>query len=114
MKKASEVDLIIIGQGLAGSAVAMRALARGFQIRVFDQPSENRCSLIAAGMFNALTGRKMLKSWFADALFPSLHQFYQQVELLTGSRFFYPMPVYRPLLSIEEQNEWMGKSSDEK
>ncbi|HEY9488996.1 MAG TPA: FAD-dependent oxidoreductase, partial [Chryseosolibacter sp.] len=112
MKQASEVDLIIIGQGLAGSAVAMRALARGFKIRVFDQPSENRSSQIAAGLFNPITGRKMVKTWLADALFPSLHLFYRQVERLTRTKFFYPTPIYRPFISIEEQNEWMGKSTD--
>jgi glycine/D-amino acid oxidase-like deaminating enzyme len=52
----------------------------------------------------------MVKSWMADKLFPFLHEFYREVETLTSSEFFYPMPVYRPFISIEEQNEWMAKS----
>lgn len=106
------VDFLIIGQGLAGSAVAMRALNRGYRIQVLDEPLENRSSQVAAGLFNPITGRKMVKTWLADEIFPALHEFYPQVEQLTGERFFYPTPVYRPFVSIEEQNEWMGKSSD--
>ena len=112
MKKVSDLDLLIIGQGLAGSAVAIRALARGYRILVLDQPQQNRSSVIAAGLFNPVTGRKMVKTWLADALFPALYDFYEGVEKLSKRKFFYPMPVYRPFVSVEEQNEWMGKSAD--
>lgn len=113
MKGVYSVDLIIVGQGLAGSAVAMRALARDYKIIVFDQPSENRSSLLAAGLFNAITGRNFVKTWLADDIFPALHQFYRETETLTNRKFFYPMSVYKPFASPEEQNEWMGKSVDE-
>ncbi|MEX2231653.1 MAG: FAD-dependent oxidoreductase [Cyclobacteriaceae bacterium] len=112
MDTASEIDLIIVGQGLAGSAVAMRALALDHRIVVLDDPSQNRSSSIAAGLFNPITGRSMVKTWLADLLFPALFQYYSEVERLTGRKFFHPMPLYRPFATIEEQNEWMGKSSD--
>jgi len=78
---------------------------------MIDQPAENRSSRVAAGLFNPITGKKMVKTWLADTLFPYLHQHYRDAEAITGERFFYPMPVYRPFLSIEEQNEWMAKSA---
>jgi glycine/D-amino acid oxidase-like deaminating enzyme len=46
----------------------------------------------------------------ADKLFSALFQFYKKTEELLGQRFFYPMPIYRPFISIEEQNEWMAQS----
>ncbi len=52
----------------------------------------------------------MTKTWNADLLFPYLHDFYTNAERITGERFFYSMPLYRPFISVEEQNEWMGKS----
>lgn len=67
---------------------------------------------MAAGLFNPVTGKKMSKTWMADTIFPYLHQFYADVEQYTGARFFYPMPLYRPFLSVEEQNGWMGRSAD--
>lgn len=108
-----EIDLLIVGQGLAGSAVAMRAMARDYRILVMDEPSQNHSSIVAAGLFNPITGRKNAKTWLADEIFPSLHDFYSGVERLTGKKFFHPMSVYRPFVSIEEQNEWMAKSADE-
>ena len=105
-------DYIIVGQGLAGSAVAVQLMKLGKKILVVDQPGKNTSSRIAAGLFNPVTGRKMVKTWLADTLFPYLHTFYREVEERTGSSFFHPMPLYRPFISIEEQNEWMGKSAD--
>lgn len=110
MNSALEIDLLIIGQGLAGSAIAMRAISRGYKILVLDEPSENRSSLIAAGLFNPITGKKNVKTWLADEIFPSLHEYYREVERLTKRTFFHSMPVYKPFLSLQEQNEWMGKS----
>lgn len=105
------VDYIIVGQGLAGSAIAIRLLNRGKKILVIDRAHGNTSSRIAAGLFNPITGRKMVKSWMADKLFPFLHIHYKEAEALTGNTFFYPMPVYRPFISVEEQNEWMAKSA---
>lgn len=108
-----KVNYIIVGQGLAGSALALTLLSHKKKILVFDLPSSNHTSRIAAGLFNPLTGRKPVKTWKAEALFPFLADFYRHSEAYTGKRFFYPMPMYRPFLSVEEQNEWMGASSDE-
>ncbi|MEX1240600.1 MAG: FAD-dependent oxidoreductase [Cyclobacteriaceae bacterium] len=112
MNSALDIDLLIIGQGLAGSAVAMRAVSRGYKILVLDEPTENRSSLIAAGLFNPITGKNNVKTWLADEIFPSLHHFYREVEHLTKKTFFYSLPLYRPFVSAQEQNEWMGKSEE--
>jgi glycine/D-amino acid oxidase-like deaminating enzyme len=106
-------DFIIVGQGLAGSAVALQLMERNYQILVIDNPSANHSSRIAAGLFNPVTGRKMVKTWMADTLFPYLNEFYAKVESQSEEKFFHPCPIYRPFLSIEEQNEWMAKSVEE-
>jgi len=105
-------DYIVVGQGLAGSAVAVQLMKLKKKILVIDQPNKNNSSHIAAGLFNPITGRKMVKTWLADTLFPYLHTYYRDVELCTGGSFFHPMPLYRPFISFEEQNEWMGKSAE--
>lgn len=112
MTSTNRFDYIIIGQGLAGSAIAIQLLKLRKRILVIDQPSLNTSSAIAAGLFNPITGKKMVKTWLADKLFPSLHNHYRTVEALTGRTFFKPMPLYRPFLSYEEQNEWMAKSAE--
>ncbi|HEX6890914.1 MAG TPA: FAD-dependent oxidoreductase, partial [Chryseolinea sp.] len=99
-----KLHYIILGHGLAGASIAVQLLKHGKKILVIDKPSPTTASRVAAGLFNPITGRKMVKSWLADKLFPFLHQYYREVETLTACKFFYPMPVYRPFISIEEQN----------
>jgi len=105
------VDYIIVGQGLAGSCLALQLLQQGKKVVVIDRQHENTATQVAAGLFNPITGRNMTKTWMADILFPYLHEFYLQAEQFTASTFFQPMNLYRPFVSIEEQNEWMGKSA---
>lgn len=111
LSSSAPYDYLIVGQGLAGSCVALQLLKQGKRILVIDQYNEHAATQVAAGLFNPITGRLMAKTWKADVLFPYLHEFYRAAELFTGERFFYSMPVYRPFISIEEQNEWMGKSA---
>jgi glycine/D-amino acid oxidase-like deaminating enzyme len=108
----STVDYLIVGLGLAGSALAIQLLRAGKKIAVIDNANKNRSSNVAAGLFNPVTGKKMMKTWKADTLFPYLSRFYRDAEEVTREKFFYPMPVYRPFISVEEQNEWMGRSND--
>jgi glycine oxidase len=106
------VDYIIVGQGLAGSCLAMQFILRNKTVIVFDQPADNHASAVAAGLFNPITGKVMAKTWLADTLFPSLRKFYTEAEQFFGQKFFFPMPLYRPFGSVQEQNGWMGKSAD--
>lgn len=108
-----EVDYLIVGQGLAGSSVAVQAVRRGMDVCVIDEPEKNFSSRIAAGLFNPVTGQNSVKTWMSSHLFPYLHTFYREAEELVRRRFFYPRSLYRPFGSIQEQNEWMGKSADE-
>jgi glycine oxidase len=110
--KEDEIDYLIVGQGLAGSAVALQLIKKRKKILVIDQPHSNTSSRIAAGLFNPLTGRYLKKTWMANSIFTCLPEFYREAEKSTHTSFFHPMPLYRPFFSVEEQNEWMGKSTD--
>lgn len=108
-----KIDFLLIGQGLAGTALGYRLMESGHSIKIIDQPSGNQSSRVAAGLFNPVTGRKMVKTWNADLLFPELHSFYKKLEGITQELFLVEQDIYRPFLSIEEQNEWMGHSAEE-
>lgn len=108
-----EIDFLLIGQGLAGTALGYRLKQRGYSIKIMDTPADNQSSRVAAGLFNPVTGRKMVKTWNADLLFPEIIPFYSELEQLTEQQFLTVQSIYRPFLSVEEQNEWMGHSADE-
>lgn len=108
-----KTDFLLIGQGLAGTVLSWRLLAQGHRVHLVDQPGLQQCSRVAAGLYNPITGRKMVKTWAADLHFPEIEPFYRGLEAHLGQRFLEPKPIYRPFLNVEEQNEWMGNSSQE-
>ncbi|UCS91895.1 FAD-binding oxidoreductase [Echinicola marina] len=105
-----EVDFLLIGQGIAGTVLSYKLHQAGKSVCILDKASDNNSSRVAAGLFNPVTGRKMVKTWNADNLFPEILPLYAELEQLIGKRVIYSKPIYRPFNTIEEQNEWMGKS----
>lgn len=107
-----EVDFLLIGQGLAGTALSYRIWENNLSFIVLDTPERNNSSRIAAGLYNPVTGKKMVRTWLADQLFPEIEPFYEKLEDFLQKKFLVKKNIYRPFLSIEEQNEWMGHSGD--
>ncbi|WP_154856691.1 NAD(P)/FAD-dependent oxidoreductase [Cyclobacterium xiamenense] len=107
-----DVDFLLIGQGLAGSILAYRLHSAGAKVYLVDDANPNSSSKVAAGLYNPITGRKMVKTWLADALFANIEPFYGELERALNQRFLYPTGIYRPFVSYEEQNEWIAKSAD--
>ncbi|HHP7242075.1 MAG TPA: NAD(P)/FAD-dependent oxidoreductase [Cyclobacteriaceae bacterium] len=104
------VDYIIVGQGLAGSLLGIELILSGYSIQIFDLPSENISSTVAAGLYNPITGRKMVKTWLADELFKDLEAYYARLEKLLDSEFLYPLPMYRPFSDTGQINDFEGRN----
>ncbi|MCS6821390.1 MAG: FAD-binding oxidoreductase [Microscillaceae bacterium] len=104
-------DYLIVGQGLAGTIVGYTLLQKNKSIVMIDQTQGDGCSQIAAGILNPVTGKRQVITWLADKLFPFLFQFYPQMEHTLSSKFFYPIPIYHPFESIEQQNTWIAQSA---
>ena len=107
------IDFLIVGQGLAGSLLSYHLREQGCSVRVINtqhhRPSASRA---AAGLYNPITGRKLVKTWRADALFPYLERCYAELQQRLGTTFFHPTPIYRPLASAEDQNAWAVQSDN--
>lgn len=107
-----QVDFIIVGQGLAGSVLAYELMQRGHSVLIIDPEKKDTSSLKAAGLYNPITGRSMVKTWLADTLWPAIVPLYTQLEKTLGTSFHHSLPIYRPFFSYEELNDWMGKEKD--
>ncbi len=109
VRNSKKVDYLIIGQGIAGTILAFQLIKRGKKVLIVDKKNPNSSSRVAAGLFNPITGRKFVKTWRVDDLFPYLHPFYSQLEQQLSSIFFHKTDIYRPFESIGDQNDWMAK-----
>lgn len=108
-----QLDFIIIGQGIAGTVLSHTLLERGKKLIVIDNGSEENASRAASGVCNPITGRRLVKTWLADQIFPYLHHFYREFEKRLDGQFFYPRQVYRTFDSIKAQNDWFQRGLDQ-
>jgi glycine/D-amino acid oxidase-like deaminating enzyme len=106
-----DTDYIIVGQGIAGTALSYALIRKGRKVLVVDKGSTYSSSKAAAGIFNPVTGKRLVRTWQADKLFPFLRDFYSCMEKDLQTNFLHLLPVYRPYISIEEQNSWFAKTS---
>ena len=93
----------IIGQGLAGSVLAYFLLKEGQNVQIFDSPDIPSSSKVAAGIYNPVTGKRLVKTWLADKIFPFLEDFYPQLEQELNAKFFHPMPLFHPFPEVATQ-----------
>ncbi|SMG24981.1 Glycine/D-amino acid oxidase [Marivirga sericea] len=102
-----KVDFIIVGHGLASVAVTEHLRRFNKSFIVFSNENPNSSSKVAAGLYNPITGRKMKQTWMAEHLFSYLEAFYSDLEKNLNATFLYKKSIYRPFLSLEDQNDWM-------
>lgn len=96
------IDVLIVGQGLAGSLLAWELIRQDQQIMVIDPGAEN-ASKVAAGLLNPVTGQRLVKSAELDHLLPAALQCYQELGLEFKQRFFTPLSMLRILKNPREQ-----------
>lgn len=97
-----DVDFLIVGQGLAGSALAMALVDVGASVLVVDGEDENSASKVAAGLVTTVAGMGMNLSWRQGEYLPEALAYYGRLEELSGERLFHPMDTLR-LLDGEKQ-----------
>lgn len=95
-------DYLIIGQGLAGSILALHLLALNKRIMVLDNGHLSSSSLVAAGMINPIAGRRLAKSWKLDEALPYALSFYQHFARCTNKPCFFPRTIHRLYKNNEE------------
>jgi glycine/D-amino acid oxidase-like deaminating enzyme len=104
-------DYIIIGQGLAGTVLSYLLQKNGRKILVAEDESADSASAVAAGIYNPITGKRMVKTWKAGEIFPVLENFYRGMEKDLKADFLFQQSVYKPFGSIEEQNHWISQTA---
>ncbi|MBK7668530.1 MAG: FAD-binding oxidoreductase [Sphingobacteriaceae bacterium] len=109
----TNVDFIVVGQGLAGSVLSLKLIDAGYTVMVIDKPELSSCSRIAAGIWNPIVFKRLTKSWMIDELLPELLSFYKNAE----TQFHIPLITERHIVKLfSEQQEadlWKKKATSE-
>lgn len=99
------IDYIVVGSGLGGIALCEQLVDNNCSFVVFDDNSQ-QSSNVAAGMYNPVILKRFTGAWRAKEQLELLDSFYGVLEAKLDLKLNYPMPIYRRLFSIEEQNLW--------
>jgi glycine/D-amino acid oxidase-like deaminating enzyme len=97
------IDTLIVGQGLAGSALAWHLAEAGQRVRVIDDGHQTSSSVVAAGLVNPLAGmrfnrRPEVLHWLTYA-----EDWYVELRRRFDRQFYFPTPMLRLFRSVEQR-----------
>lgn len=102
-----KADFLIVGQGIAGSVLALTLDKQGYDVHIINSDTMPCSSKVSAGMFNPLTGRKLGRTWLADEIFPVAIDFYLELEKKLDTKIIHLTNIYKPYRNKEEK-EFFG------
>jgi glycine oxidase len=102
----SSLPVLIVGGGLAGTAVAWQCWARRVPFLVIDPGETETTSKVAAGLVTPITGQRLKVSWRLEELLPEARAFYRRMEELVGGTFYHPSPMVRLFSNARELKFW--------
>ena len=96
-------DCVIVGQGIAGSLVAMQGLELGLNILVIDEDKNDNASSVAAGLVEAVSGKRWTLSYRANEWMPFAKDVYQTLERRLNLSFINDLESYRVVLDDKQE-----------
>ncbi len=104
---------LIVGQGLAGTLLALELESRGVTVQLIDQAHAGAASKVAAGLINPITGKRIVKSWLIDELLPKAITTYGHLQKELGLSLVEPYNIVKFLHQQAEENDWHNRTSVE-
>lgn len=103
--------VLIVGFGLAGATLAFKLEQRGIPIDIIEGDKSNS-SKVAAGIYNPLVFRRLLKSWQADTFIPNLQKFFDELEAKLDTKFHFRTKILKFISSADELNFWERRAME--
>jgi glycine/D-amino acid oxidase-like deaminating enzyme len=105
------VDYLVVGQGLAGSLLALLLQERGRSVVVIDNDHRHAASRAAGGIINPITGKRLNRPALIDKLLQHAFTVYPRIEAQLAVPLFRRRTVLRLLQNDEEAERWRRQSS---
>jgi len=96
-------DILILGQGLAGTLLAWELERAGISFEIVDRGHATAATSAAAGIINPITGRRLVKSWRIETLLPAARAAYRELETALGVPLWREMRVRRRFADERER-----------
>uniref|UniRef100_UPI00404A7A97 NAD(P)/FAD-dependent oxidoreductase n=1 Tax=Cephaloticoccus sp. TaxID=1985742 RepID=UPI00404A7A97 len=88
-------EVLIVGQGLAGTVLGWSLTRAGIEWRMIDAGHERAASRVAAGIINPVTGQRWVKTWRIEELWPETRTAYLSIEQELGVTLWREMRIRR-------------------
>lgn len=108
----SVVDFLIVGQGLAGTALAFALRRRGASFLLVDTGHGEAASRVAAGLLNPVTGPRLRLAREAARFLDTARAFYRDAERELGASFFQAREILRIIRTPAEVERWKIRRND--
>lgn len=99
------IDSIIVGQGIAGTCLALQHFFHKKSFLLIDKSLPGAASVVSSGLVNPITGRRFSLAWKVNELISYAKEFYKKSESFLQDNFFYEQRVYRILHDVKQQND---------
>ena len=105
-------DVIIIGQGLAGTVLSETLVDRGSRVMIFDAPRAGRASAVATGIINPIVPRRTVPSWRGSEMLAIAGAFYRELELDYEAALWTPLPLVELFPTAQEAGLWHARMKE--
>lgn len=112
MKLEKDDEILIVGQGLAGTCLAWRLWDRGMKFRIVDRGGKPGNSAVAVGMVSPVVGPSMDPVWRLGEFLKDAMEFYRKTEMVLGEKYFCPIPVLRLFGEARERQRFESKKDE--
>ena len=109
MKK---VDVIIVGQGIAGTLLAHDLTDARQSVAVIDVNLKASATRVAAGMINPIGMKRCIPSYNAHQYFPKAIERYREIEQKLDANFLEEKSILRLFANQEVKQDWQIKFSN--
>lgn len=104
-------DILIVGQGIAGTLLAWELERAGLAFAIADAGHAGAASCVGAGIVNPITGRRLVKSWRVETLLPMARAAYRALEAELGVPLWREMRVRRLFADDRERRAFAEKQA---
>ncbi len=113
MGNTTETDFLIVGQGLAGTLLSFELLKAGYSVHIIDNSHFEASTVVASGLINPITGRRLVKTEQIDELLPIAQSTYLVMEQFLGVPLWKDKNISWALSGMKEENDWNARVSTE-